>query len=274
MVTKAEYEAAARVLREELPSIPKTAVVLGSGLSRLAREAEKAVRLPFEKIPGFALPSNPSHEGAIIYTELAGAPVLLLSGRTHCYEGLSMAEASFPVGALCCLGIQNVVLTNAAGGINGAFRPGDLMLITDHIKLSSDTPVLGGNPFGEYFFDMTRCYSPVLCETARAAAGEAGIPLREGVYCFTRGPQYETPAEVRMMRTLGADAVGMSTVPEAIMAAACGLRVLGLSCITNFAAGVTGEPLSDREVIETGERAAGAFQELIVSVLKKLQTEE
>lgn len=274
MYTKAEYEAAAGAIKKKLPFVPETAVVLGSGLGLLAWEAEKAVRLPFEEIPGFFPPMNPSHEGVLVYTKLEGAPVLLLSGRSHCYEGRSMAEVSFPMGALFCLGVKNVILTNAAGGINTGFRPGDLMLITDHIKLSSDTPVLGGNPFGEYFFDMTSCYSPELCKAARAAAEETEIFLREGVYCFTRGPQYETPAEIHMMRVLGADAVGMSTVPEAIMAAACGLRVLGLSCITNFAAGVTGEPLSDREVLETGERAAGAFRRLVVSVLQRLQTGE
>lgn len=254
-------------------TIPQTAVVLGSGLGFLADELTKAVRIPYAKIPGFPVSTVASHAGFLAIGDLAGSPVAVLSGRFHYYEGYSFATVTFYVKVLARLGVTALMLTNAAGGVNQDFDIGDLMLITDHIKLCADSPARGAadERFGPRFFDMTHAYSERLCALARKTALSMSLPLREGVYFFMGGPQFETPAEIRMIRTLGGDAVGMSTVPEAIVAAQCGIEVAGLSCITNMAAGVLPDtPVSDEEVTKTAGESAEAFGGLIKALVAQL----
>jgi purine-nucleoside phosphorylase len=251
--------------------MPRVALVLGSGLGYLADELTDAVRIPYEEIPHFPLSTVASHAGFLAVGRLNGTPLLVLSGRTHYYEGYSFDTVTFYVRVLAKLGIRTLILTNAAGGVNPDFRVGDLMLITDHIKLCADSPSRGPSDerLGPRFFDMTHTYAPHLQEVAREAAAEHEMTLREGVYFYMGGPQFETPAEIRMIRLLGGDAVGMSTVPEAIVAAQCGLQLLGISCITNMAAGmVEGAEVSDDEVVvaaATVSRTFGALMETIVA---------
>ena len=262
-IPTAYYEEAAEAIRRALSGreLPRTALVLGSGLSQLAGELEETRTLSYGAIPHFPAVTNAAHPGVLYAGRLAGEPVFCFSGRCHCYEGYSMEEAAFYVGMLARLGVERLLLTNAAGGIRPGLRPGDLMLIADHIKLGPGSPLVG-----PVFADMTRAYDSAYRQIALETAGEMGIPLVEGVYMYAPGPQYETPAEIRAFRALGADAVGMSTVPEVIAAAALGIRGLGLSVITNLAAGMTGQPLSDHEVLSEGRRAYGQ----VVAFLKKL----
>lgn len=272
MTRMERFEESARWLRQELGQIPRTAVVLGSGLGDFAGELDGAVQIPYSSIPHFPLTRNENHKGILWAGRLEGVPVLMMAGRFHHYEGYTMEECAYHVPVFRLLGVENLIVTNAAGGINPAFRPGDLMLISDHIKLTSLTPVEGfeSTPLGPRFFDMSDAYSARLRETARQAAAEEGVFLREGVYAYMAGPQYETPAEIRALSVLGADAVGMSTVPEAIMAAYCGLPLLGISCISNMAAGISPTPLSDEEVRETAARASGRFSALLRGIIRKL----
>lgn len=275
-----EYDraaAAARYVREQVERaglpLPTAALVLGSGLHGLAEELTDAVRLPYGDIPHFPATTVASHAGMLVVGRLSGRCVAVLSGRFHYYEGYDMATVTFYVKVLHLLGVRTLLLTNAAGGVNEAFTEGDLMLITDHIKLCADSPARG-----EYdprlmprFFDMSRTYSPRLCQTARHCARQLGLALREGVYFYMTGPQFETPAEIHMIRALGGDAVGMSTAPEAIVAAGCGMEVAGLSCITNMAAGVLPDAtLSDEEVRVTAARAAATFSALVQAMVPEL----
>lgn len=275
MIPLTQYEAAAAYLRGRLRDIPPTAVVLGSGLGRLADTVEGAARVPYADIPGFPRSTVDSHAGILVAGRLAGTPVILMSGRFHYYEGYTMETVCFYVRVLHLLGVRRLILTNAAGGIRETFRVGDLMLITDHLKFFTESPARGQLPpvFGERFFDMSRTYSPRLREMALACAQELDIPLREGVYAFMPGPQFETPAEIRALRLLGGDAVGMSTVPEAIAAAQCGMETMGISCITNLAAGmVPGGVVSDDEVTAAAGEAAGRFCALVQAAVKRLAT--
>ena len=275
-----EYErarAAAEHIRQAVTaaglSLPTAALVLGSGLGYLADEVTDGVRLPYGEIPHFPLSTVATHAGVLTAGTLAGRPVFIFSGRTHVYEGYEMRTVTFYVRVLHLLGVRTLVLTNAAGGVNESFEVGDIMLITDHIKLCADSPVRGAcDPrFTPRFFDMSRAYSPRLGEEARRCAARLGIPLREGVYFYMAGPQFETPAEIRAIRLLGGDAVGMSTVPEAIAAAGCGMEVMGLSCITNMAAGVVPDAtLSDEEVNVTAGRCAAAFGGLVREIIPAL----
>ena len=240
------------------------AIILGSGLGGLGRVIEDAVRVPFAEIPGFPQATVAGHEGAVIAGKLAGRRVIALSGRFHMYEGHPASLAAFPVRVFHALGARELFVSNAAGGISLKLAVGDLMAISDHLNLMGTNPLVGPAEAGEVRFpDMTDAYDPGLRRTLRTAAEKIGIPLREGVYAGLLGPSYETPSEVKMLRLLGADAVGMSTVPEVIMARALDMKVAGVSCITNAAAGVTGAALSHAEVLDTTARVASRFESLV-----------
>jgi purine-nucleoside phosphorylase len=243
---------------------PRFGIILGSGLGGLVRGIKDAVALRFGEIPGFPEATVAGHEGAVILGNLRGQAVVALSGRFHMYEGHPAALAAFPVRVFSALGVRDLLVSNAAGGISTKLAAGDLMLISDHLNLMGANPLIGTAQEGDIRFpDMIDAYDPGLRRTLRAAAEKLEIPLREGVYAGLLGPSYETPSEVRMLRLLGADAVGMSTVPEVIMARALGIRVVGVSCITNAAAGVTGAALSHAEVLETTGKVASAFESLV-----------
>lgn len=266
--TYEDYIKSAEYIRARAGSIPKTAVVLGSGLGEMTRDMTDAAVIDYKDIPNFPLSTAPSHDGRMFID----GNMIALSGRFHYYEGYTMEQAAYYVRVLKLLGVQSLILTNAAGGINTEFSSGALMMITDHIKFFDESPLRGANmpEFGVRFPDMTKCYSDKLQATARKTAEKLGIELRSGVYAFMPGPSYETPAEIRALRILGADAVGMSTVPEAIAARHAGLDILAVSCITNMAAGITGEQLTEEEVIETANRIKGSFGSLVRGVVREL----
>ena len=248
-------------------------LILGSGLGGLAGRIEGSVRIPFGEIPGFPEATVVGHDGAMIVGTLGGRQVAALSGRFHMYEGHSAALAGFPVRVLRALGARELFVSNAAGGISPKLAVGDLMMICDHLNLMGANPLVGPAQAGEVRFpDMTDAYDPGLRRSLRTAAEKLGISLREGVYAGLLGPSYETPVEVKMLRTLGADAVGMSTVPEVIVARAIGMRVAGVSCITNAAAGVTGAALTHAEVLETTARVSAAFESLVTEFLRESAT--
>ena len=248
------------------------AVVLGSGLGDFGKELKNARELSYADVPDFPRSTVAGHAGKFILGELGGKKVLLMSGRFHSYEGHPMEDVTLPVRVMRRLGIEKLILTNAAGGVNTDLRPGTLMLLADFINLSGKNPLTGPNldAFGPRFPDMTNAFDRGMRTIARMAAAELGIDLRSGVYCWMNGPTYETPAEIRMARTLGADAVGMSTVPETIVARHCGMKVLGISCITNMAAGVLDEPINHQEVMEMGRRVRGDFAALLTRVIEQL----
>jgi purine-nucleoside phosphorylase len=264
---------AARFIRARAPREVRTALVLGSGLGAFADEVEAAEPIPYSEIPGFARPTVEGHAGRLVVGEVGGSGVAVMQGRFHFYEGYSLEEVTFPVRALGLLGVRNLVLTNAAGGLNNSFAEGSLVVISDHLNLMGTSPLLGPNDprLGPRFPDMTGVYDPEYQDVAITEARAMGLELRRGIYAALTGPSYETPAEIRMLRLLGADAVGMSTVPEATVARHMGLRVLGLSCITNMAAGVLDKPINHDEVIETGARVRETFAGLLRRVLPKLQ---
>ncbi|HET9453564.1 MAG TPA: purine-nucleoside phosphorylase [Gemmatimonadaceae bacterium] len=250
---------------------PIAGIILGSGLGGLADRIENAVRISFAEIPGFPSATVVGHAGALIAGRLADRPVLALAGRFHMYEGHDAALAAFPVRVLHALGVGTLIVSNAAGGVRRTMLPGALMLIADHINLMGRNPLIGElQPGDERFPDMSAAYSPELRRLAHEVAHEQGTTLEEGVYVGLLGPAYETPAEVRMVERLGGDAVGMSTIPEVIMARTLGVRVLGVSCITNQACGISTEPLSHADVLETTTRVATQFENLIMGVVAKL----
>ena len=263
---------AAEYLRARLPARPDLALVLGSGLGGLADRIEDPVYIPYGQIPHFPVSTAPGHAGRFVFGRLSGRMVLCMQGRFHYYEGHDMAAIALPVRVLKALGCRALVLTNAAGGVNWDFAVGDFMLITDHINFMGANPLRGENDdaIGPRFCDMTHVYTPEFQQTARQVAAQQGITLREGVYLGYMGPSFETPAEIRAFRTLGADAVGMSTVPEAIAASHCGLPVLGVSLITNMAAGMAGKRLSGDEVIEIANQRGPVFQDFIRTVVGAL----
>lgn len=263
---------AAEYLRARLPARPDLALVLGSGLGGLADQIEAPVYIPYGQIPHFPVSTAPGHAGRFVFGRLSGRMVLCMQGRFHYYEGHDMAAIALPVRVLKALGCRALVLTNAAGGVNWDFSVGDFMLITDHINFMGANPLRGENDdaIGPRFCDMTHVYTPEFQQTARQVAAQQGITLREGVYLGYMGPSFETPAEIRAFRTLGADAVGMSTVPEAIAASHCGLPVLGVSLITNMAAGMAGKRLSGDEVIEIANQRGPVFQDFIRTVVGAL----
>jgi len=254
---------------------PKVAIVLGSGLGSVADEVQSAIRLPYAEIPGFPAPGAPGHKGELVAGMLEGVPVLIQSGRFHLYEGHAPSVAGLPVRVFARLGVPTLIVTNAAGGIRHTFRPPTLMLIADHINLMWRNPLIGPVEEGEERFpDMSDPYDPELRALAREVARQERVSLEEGVYAALLGPSFETPAEIRMLQRLGADAVGMSTVPEVVVARARGIRCLGVSAITNVAAGLSAQKLSHEEVLDAGRQVAGALERLIKGVLGKLGTQQ
>ena len=248
---------------------PRVGIILGSGLGSFADRLSGAVSVPYAELPHFPSSSVPGHAGRLVLGTLRGVPVVAMQGRVHGYEGYSQSQVAFPARVLCALGLRALVVTNAAGAINRALRPGDLMAITDHINLSGGSPLYGPNDdrLGPRFPDMSTTYDVGLLARLLECAQATKIDLRSGVYAILSGPSYETPAEIRMLRVLGADAVGMSTVPEVIAAAHMGVKVAGVSCITNLAAGISPKPLSHAEVAETAGRVTETFSRLLIEFL-------
>lgn len=246
-------------------------LILGSGLGELGDEITNPVVIPYEDIPNFPISTVVGHAGQLVYGELSGKKVLAMQGRFHYYEGNSMQAVTFPVRVMKALGAHSVIVTNAAGGVNTSFQPGDLMLITDQINFTGDNPLMGENDddLGPRFPDMSAPYDVEYGQIARQAAGDLKISLQQGVYMGFSGPTYETPAEIRMARVMGADAVGMSTVPEVIVARHMSMRVLGITCVTNLAAGMQAN-LNHAEVVETTERVKADFKSLIKDTLKNI----
>lgn len=252
---------------------PSIGIILGSGLGALASRISDAVRIPFGDVPGFPEPTVVGHEGTLLLGTLGGRDVVALNGRFHMYEGHPASLAAFPVRVFHALGARDLFVSNAAGGISSKLTVGDLMIICDHLNLMGTNPLVGEMQHGDVRFpDMTDAYDAGFRRVLRNSAEQLGITTREGVYAGLLGPSYETPAEVKMLRILGADAVGMSTVPEVIVARALRMRVAGVSCITNAAAGVTGSALSHAEVLETTNRVSTRFEALVTEFLEKTAT--
>ena len=271
--TYAQYQESADFLRTTLGAfVPKVAMVLGSGLGYLGDEVENPIVVPYGEIPHFKHSTAPGHKGQLVFGTLAGKPVAVMQGRMHHYEGYSYEEVSYAVRVLHLLGCDTLFVANAAGGVNWNFQAGDLMLITDQIKIFMESPLRGENlpEFGPRFPDSSYLYTPALRDLARKQARKLDINLKEGVYMYFPGPQYETPAEVRMARILGADAVGMSTAPEVITAGHCGMQVLGFTLVSNMAAGVLPQPLSEEEVLEAAAAAREKFSSLLLACLEAL----
>jgi purine-nucleoside phosphorylase len=263
MSRKSETETAAAKIEKLSPLRPKLALVLGSGF-QVPEELRVEKRISYRELPGFPPTGVSGHAGELLVGHLAGTPVLVLNGRVHFYEGHAMEQVTFAVRAIAAFGIRDLLLTNAAGGIRRGFRPGDFMMVTDHINFMGANPLRGRSIAGlQRFVDLTDAYDDGLQKLLRRAARACRIRLRSGVYLAMSGPSYETPAEIRAFSRLGADAVGMSTVPEVIVARQCGLKVAAISCITNLAAGRTGEKLSHAEVLETAGRVEGAAARLL-----------
>lgn len=262
-------EHAARTIRARIGIEPRIALVLGSGLGGFADDFDEAVRIPYDEIPGFPRSTVEGHSGRLVAGKVDNVPVLAMQGRVHYYEGYSFEEVTFPVRTFKLLGTKTLVLTNAAGGINVQLQQGALMVISDHLNLMGDNPLRGPNDdrFGPRFPDMSAVYSPALQELVIEEAKAVGVEVRRGIYGGLSGPSYETPAEIHLLRNLGADAVGMSTVPEAIVARQMDLEVLGISCITNMAAGISDEPIDHAEVMATGDRVRGTFTQLLRRVV-------
>ena len=271
--TMEQYQASAKYIREQLGEfIPKVAMVLGSGLGYLGDEVENAIAIDYRDIPHFKASTAPGHKGRLVFGLLEGQKVAVMQGRMHHYEGYSYEEVSYAVRVLRLLGCDTLIVTNAAGCVRTDWNAGDLMLITDHIKMFSESPLRGENlpEFGVRFPDASHLYTVGLQELAKQTAQELNIPLREGVYFYCYGPQYETPAEIRAARILGGDAVGMSTAPEVIVAGHCGMQVLGLTLLSNMAAGILDQPLSEQEVLDAAAAAREKFSGLVRACLKKM----
>ena len=250
---------------------PEIGIVLGSGLGEIA-DRFREFAIPYSKIPGFAKSTISGHKGQLVFAQINGKKVVMMQGRNHYYEGHSMQDITYPIKVMKKLRVKTLIITNAAGAINKSFRPGDLMVITDHINLMGSNPLIGPNDeeFGTRFPDMSEIYDKQLIKVVDGVARALKIDIKHGVYVASTGPSYETPAEMKMARYFGGDAAGMSTVPEAIVANYCGMRVLGISCISNFASGVSTKKLSHDEVIETTTKVRAKFKELVLNILKVL----
>ncbi len=277
MMTAAEYtrqvqEAAAYVRSALGGRRPEIAITLGSGLGDLAERLDAPLTIPYKEIPHFPVSTVSGHKGQFVCGKLGGKEVLCMQGRFHYYEGYDLKQVTMPVRVMKLLGIDSLLVTNAAGGINTGFHAGTLMLIEDHLNLTGENPLIGENldAFGDRFFDMTVAYDKEYRTLAKATAEELNIPLATGVYAWLTGPNFETPAEIRYLRTIGADAVGMSTVPEVLVARHSGIRVLGISCITNLAAGMTDNTLSHEEVKETADRVQNEFIRLVTGIVSRM----
>ena len=260
---------AAEYVRARIGETPRIGLILGSGLGGIAEVIEGKHIIPYGEIPHFVCSTAPGHKGQFVAGRFGGKPVICMQGRLHFYEGHALSDIIFPVRVMKQLGVTSLIVTNAAGGINTSFQVGDLMLIEDHINFMGTNPLIEPNDasFGPRFCDMTYTYTPALRQAAQEAAQSLGLTLQKGVYLGCTGPSYETPAEIRAFRTLGADAVGMSTVPEVIAASHCGLQVLAFSLITNMAAGILDQPLTEEEVIEIGNRRGSDLQRLITRIV-------
>jgi purine-nucleoside phosphorylase len=258
-------ENAARTIRARMTEDARIAIVLGSGLGAFAEEFEDPVTMPYQQIPGFVSSTAQGHVGSLVIGKVGQVPVIAMQGRVHFYEGYSLEEVTFPIRTFKLLGVNTLILTNAAGGIDVQLSQGALMVISDHLNLMGVNPLRGPNDerFGPRFPDMSEIYSRELQELVIEEARNLGVTLRRGIYAGLAGPSYETPAEIHMLRSFGADAVGMSTVPEAIVARQMGLKVLGISCITNMAAGISEQPINHEEVMETGQRVRETFTNLL-----------
>jgi purine-nucleoside phosphorylase len=265
----ARAEAAAKFIQKKTKLRPKIALVLGSGLGGFADELANPVRIPYAKIPYFSRSTAVGHAGQLVLGTVESVDVVAMQGRVHLYEGYSAKDVAFPIRVFARMGVKAVILTNAAGGIKTDFTQGRLVVISDHINLQGANPLIGPNDelFGSRFPDMSTAYDKKFRELTHAEGRRLGINLGEGVYAAVAGPSYETPAEIRYLRTIGADLVGMSTVPEVIAARHSGIRVLGISCVTNAAAGVLDQPLDHKEVLETAERIKGHFIGLLRAVI-------
>ena len=268
-----QYQQSADAIRAKIGQFqPKVAMILGSGLGYMGDIVENAIVVPYKEIPHFKVSTAPGHKGQLVFGTLEGQPVAVMQGRMHHYEGYSYEEVAYAVRVLRLLGCDTLIVTNAAGCVNMDWKAGDLMLITDQIKIFMESPLRGENlpEFGVRFPDASHLYTPALREVARKAAGELGIDLKEGVYMYFPGPQYETPAEVRFARIAGADAVGMSTAPEVIVAGHCGMQVLGFTLLSNMAAGILDQPLSEEEVLEAAAACRDKFSKLVLACLKQI----
>ena len=265
-------ETAAKSISQRSSLRPQIGLVLGSGLGAFADSLSDAKRIPFADIPAFPCSTAIGHAGQMVIGNAGAIPVAVMQGRVHLYEGYSAREAAFPMRVFGRMGIRSVILTNAAGGINLKYQQGALVLVSDHINLQGTTPLLGANDdrFGVRFPDMTHAYDKTYRELARDEADKLGMTLHEGVYAALLGPSYETPAEIRYLRTIGADLVGMSTALEVVAARHMGMKVLAISCVTNMAAGILDQPLSHQEVMETGERVRESFEALLRAVLPQI----
>jgi purine-nucleoside phosphorylase len=265
-------EAAAQYIFSQTKLRPKIALVLGSGLGAFADEFDSATKIPYASIPHFPRSTAIGHAGKLVIGKVDGITVAGMQGRVHLYEGYSAKEVAFPIRVFARMGVQAVILTNAAGGIRREFTQGTLVVIKDHINLQGVNPLAGQNDerFGVRFLDVTTAYDKRFREMAVGLGNRNGIALHEGVYAALLGPSFETPAEIRYLRTIGADLVGMSTVPEVLAARHSGIRVLGISCVTNAAAGILDQPLSHEEVLETGERVRGQFISLLKAIIPKI----
>lgn len=250
---------------------PEIGIVLGSGLGDLA-DKYCDIAIPYSNIPHFAKSTVQGHKGQLVFADINGRKVVMMQGRNHFYEGHSMSDVTYPIKVMKKLGVKTLILTNAAGAVNKSFRPADLMVITDHINFMGTNPLIGRNDenFGVRFPDMSEVYSKNLIKIVDAAGRLLKLDLKHGVYMATTGPSYETPAEIKMARFMGADAIGMSTVPEAIVANYCGIEVIGISCISNYATGVSTKKLNHEEVIETTDKVKAKFKELVLLLLKNI----
>lgn len=253
-------------------SIPKTAIVLGSGLGSLVDELQNKKAIPYTTIPNFPQTTVEGHQGNLVFGELAQVSVALMQGRFHVYEGWDVTDVVLPIRVLAKLGVKNIIVTNASGGIHSSYKPGDLAVITDHINMSGKNPLAGenDNSIGPRFPDMSHAYSPLLLETIESEAKKINVDLQRGVYAWVLGPSYETPAEIRMLRILGADMVGMSTVPEVIAAVHAGLHVAGISCITNYAAGLVEQKLNHDDVKDVAQLAHEKFTKLLIGSVARI----
>lgn len=271
--TFAQYQESADYLRHQIGEFtPKVAMILGSGLGYLGNEVEHPICVPYQHIPHFKTSTAPGHKGQLVFGQLEDQNVVVMQGRFHYYEGYALDEITFAVRVLRLLGADTLIVTNAAGCVNTDWQPGDLMVIDDHIKMALDSPLCGPNlpEFGPRFPDSSYNYTPALRQLAAAVAAEQHLTLRHGVYMYWTGPQYESPAEVRAARILGADAVGMSTAPEVIVARHCGMQVLGFSLLTNMAAGILDQPLTEEEVLISAEAGKEAFSSLVRGCLAQM----
>jgi purine-nucleoside phosphorylase len=270
-----QADKAAKLILSKTRLRPRIGVVLGSGLGAFADELTGSVRLKYSEIPNFAVSTAVGHAGELVIGRLGEVPVAVMKGRVHLYEGYSAQQVAFPVRVLGCLGVKTLIATNAAGGINLDYGQGKLVLIRDHINLQGKNPLVGENDerWGPRFPDMTDAYSKQLRELARSAAKKLKLEISEGVYAALKGPSYETPAEIRYLRTIGADLVGMSTVPEVIAARHMGMRVLAISCVTNMAAGILDKPINHEEVLEVTGRVQSQFLALLRAVIPAIAKE-